>query len=160
MFDTVVFDTLSLAFEEADLLPDMGDILCLRAEAVPFLMQLPKERLTCQNSFKPDHDALKAAGFAVLPPEAESYPSAALTIILPPRQRDETRALFARAMRDAPVGGVVVASLPNTLGAKTGEKILAELAGETQSLSKHKNAISRKSDKTIYYVGTVPTLHV
>jgi 16S rRNA (guanine1207-N2)-methyltransferase len=138
MFDAVVFDTLSLAFEEADLLPETGSLLCLRAEAVPFLMRLPKERLTCQNSFKPDHDALKAAGFTVLLPETESFPTAALTIVLPPRQRDETRALFARAMRDAPTGGVIVACLPNTLGAKTGEKILAELAGETQSLSKHK----------------------
>ena len=138
MFDTVVFDTLSLALNEADLVPETGGILCLRAEAVPFLMSLPKERLTCQNSFKPDHDALKAAGFTVLPPEAETLPAASLTIVLPPRQRDEMRALFARAMRDAPVGGVIAACLPNTLGAKTGEKILAELSGETQSLSKHK----------------------
>jgi len=138
MFDTVVFDTLSLALDEAGLVPDTGAILCLRAEAAPFLMGLPKDRLVCHNSFKPDHDALKAAGFTVLPPETESFEPAALTIILPPRQRDEARALFARAMRDAPVGGIVIASLPNTLGAKTGERILAELAGETQSLSKHK----------------------
>jgi len=138
MFDTAVFDTLSMALEEADLVPETGGILCLRAEAMPFLMSLPKDRLTCQNSFKPDLVALKAAGFAVLPPETETFPASALTIILPPRQRDETRALFARAMRDAPVGGIVMASLPNTLGAKTGEKILGELAGETHSLSKHK----------------------
>lgn len=138
MFDAVVFDTLSLALEEADLLPETGSILCLRAEAVPFLMHLPKDRLTCQNSFKPDHDALKAAGFTVLPPGTEAFPAAALTIILPPRQRDEARALFARAMRDAPVGSVVIAALPNTLGGKTGEKMLAELTGETHSLSKHK----------------------
>ena len=138
MFDAVVFETLSLALDEAGLLPERGDILCLRAEAVPFLLSLPKDRLTCQNSFKPDHDALKKAGFAVLPPEAESFPPAALTIVLPPRQRLEARALFARALRDAPVGGIIIASLPNTLGAKTGEKMLAELAGESQSLSKHK----------------------
>ncbi len=101
MFDTAVFDTLSMALEEADLLPETGGILCLRAEAVPFLMTLPKDRLTCHNSFKPDLVALKAAGFNVLAPETETFPPAALTIILPPRQRDETRALFARAMRDA-----------------------------------------------------------
>ena len=85
MFDAVVFETLSLAFEEAGLLPETGSILCLRAEAVPFLMRLPKERLTCQNSFKPDHDALKTAGFTVLPPETERFPSAALVGAL--RQR-------------------------------------------------------------------------
>ncbi|MEZ5947090.1 MAG: class I SAM-dependent methyltransferase [Hyphomonas sp.] len=138
MFDPVVFDTLSLALDEHDLMPASGAVLCLRAEPAPFLLTLPKDRLTCHNSFKPDHDALKSAGFDVLPPETEDFAPAALTIILPPRQRDEMRALFARALRDAPMGGVVIASLPNTLGAKTGEKILAELAGVTQALSKHK----------------------
>ncbi|HRX73850.1 MAG TPA: class I SAM-dependent methyltransferase [Hyphomonas sp.] len=138
MFDPVVFETLSLALDEAGLVPAAGNILVLRAEPTPFLMQLPKDRLTCQNSFKPDADALRAAGFTVLPPETEQFPSAALTIVLPPRQRDELRALFARALRDAPSGGVVIACLPNTLGAKTGEKILSELSGETQSLSKNK----------------------
>ena len=83
-------------------LPDEGPILFLRAELSPHLARLPKERLVCQNSFKPDHEALKAAGFDVLPPETETFPATQLTLLLPPRQKDETRALFARALRDAP----------------------------------------------------------
>ena len=100
MFDPVVYETLMLALEDgAVTLPENGPVLFLRAEVTPYLSQLPKDRLVCQNSFKPDHDALKAAGFEVLPPEAEHFPAAPLTLILPPRQKDETRALLARALR-------------------------------------------------------------
>lgn len=139
MFDTAVYETLMLALEsEAVAVPETGPILFLRAERSPHLSGLPKDRLVCQNSFKPDHDALKAAGFTLLPPETETFPQAVLTLILPPRQKDEARALFARALRDAPEGGIVLACLPNTLGSKTSEKLLAEIAGETEALSKNK----------------------
>ncbi|CUS56160.1 class I SAM-dependent methyltransferase [Hyphomonas sp. KY3] len=139
MFDTAVYETLMLALDDgAVTLPDEGPILFLRAELSPHLARLPKERLVCQNSFKPDHEALKAAGFDVLPPETETFPATQLTLLLPPRQKDETRALFARALRDAPEGGVILACLPNTLGSKTIEKLLREIAGETEALSKNK----------------------
>jgi 16S rRNA (guanine1207-N2)-methyltransferase len=65
-------------------------------------------------------------------------PDAMLTIVVPPRQRDQARALYARALLAAPEGGYVLASLPNTLGGKTGEKLMADIAGEAESLSKHK----------------------
>ena len=42
------------------------------------------------------------------------------------------RALYARALMAAPEGGYVLASLPNTLGGKTAEKTLAEIAGGGQ----------------------------
>ncbi|MAN46275.1 MAG: class I SAM-dependent methyltransferase [Alphaproteobacteria bacterium] len=139
MFDAAVYETLMLALEDgAVAMPDMGPVLFLRAEVSPYLSGLPKDRLVCQNSFKPDHDALKAAGFEMLPPETETFPATALTLILPPRQKDEARGLFARALRDAPEGGILLACLPNTLGAKTNEKILGEIAGDTDSLSKNK----------------------
>lgn len=139
MFDAAVYETLMLALEDgAVALPDAGPILFLRAEVTPHLAGLPKDRLVCQNSFKPDHDALTAAGFETLPPETEEFPASPLTLVLPPRQKDEARALYARALRDAPEGGTVLACLPNTLGSKTNEKILGEIAGETESLSKNK----------------------
>lgn len=139
MFDPVVYETLMLALEDgAVTLPESGPVLFLRAEVTPYLSQLPKDRLICQNSFKPDHDALKTAGYDVLPPETEQFPAAQLTLILPPRQKDETRALLARALRDAPEGGIILACLPNTLGSKTIEKLLREIAGETDALSKKK----------------------
>jgi 16S rRNA (guanine1207-N2)-methyltransferase len=139
MMDTVVFDTLLLALDSGTVpLPDAGPILVLNAEPGPWLMQLPKERLVCRSSFKPNHEALKAAGFTVLPADSTELPEAALTIVIPPRQRDQARALYARALLAAPEGSYVLACLPNSLGGKTGEKLLAEIAGDAESLSKHK----------------------
>ena len=73
MFDPAVYETLMLALDEGAVpLPGAGPVLFLRAEVSPYLARLPKERLLCQNSFKPDHEALKAAGYDVLPPETEA----------------------------------------------------------------------------------------
>lgn len=139
MMDPVVFETLLLALEDgAVALPETGPVLVLNAEPGPWLMRMPKDRLVCRTSFKPNHDALSAAGFNVLPVDSVDLPEAMLTIVVPPRQRDQARALFARALLAAPEGGYVLASLPNTLGGKTGEKQLADIAGEADSLSKHK----------------------
>lgn len=139
MMDTDVFDTLLLALEtEAVPLPQDGPILVLNAEPGPWLSRLPKERLVLRTTSKPDHDALTAAGFAVLAPDTVDIPQAKLTIIVPPRQRDYARALYARALMAAPESGYVLASLPNTLGGKTAEKTLADIAGDAASLSKHK----------------------
>lgn len=139
MMDSVVFDTLLLALDDGAVpLPAAGPILVLNAEPGPWLMQLPKDRVICRTSFKPSHAALRAAGFNVLPVDSVELPEAMLTIVVPPRQRDQARALYARALLAAPEGGYVLASLPNTLGGKTGEKQLAEIAGDAASLSKHK----------------------
>lgn len=137
--DTAVFDTLLLALDsEAVPLPADGPILILNAQPGVWLSRLPKERLICRTSLKPASDALKGAGYTVLPPDSTELPAAQLTIILPPRQRDYAKAIYARALLAAPEGATLLAALPNNLGAKTGEKALAELAGETASLSKHK----------------------
>jgi 16S rRNA (guanine1207-N2)-methyltransferase len=137
--DTDVLDTLKLALDGGGVtVPESGTVLFLRAEPGPVLPLLPRDRLTCQQTFKPPHDALKAAGYTLLAPGTETFEAAELTLILPPRQKDEARGLYARAMLAAPEGGVVLACLPNTLGAKTAEKTLGEIAGETESLSKNK----------------------
>jgi 16S rRNA (guanine1207-N2)-methyltransferase len=152
MMDAVVFDTLLLALEDGAVpLPASGPILVLNAEPGPWLMQLPKDQLVCRTSFKPNHAALVAAGLNVLPVDSVDLPEAALTIVVPPRQRDQARALYARALLAAPEGSYVLASLPNTLGGKTGEKLLAEIAGEADSLSKHKCRAfwARKADAAV-----------
>ncbi len=152
MMDEVVFDTLLLALEDGAVpLPGNGLILVLNAEPGPWLMKLPRDQVVCRTSFKPNHDALTAAGFNVLPVDSVELPDAMLTIVVPPRQRDQARALYARALLAAPEGAYVLASLPNTLGGKTGEKTLAEIAGEADSLSKHKCRAfwTRKSAATV-----------
>ena len=139
MMDTIVFDTLLLALETGAVpVPEEGPILVLNAEPGAWLGQLPKDRVICRTSQKPAYDALKAAGFTVLEPDTVDVPEAMLTIVVPPRQRDYARALYARALMAAPEGGYLLASLPNTLGGKTAEKTLAEIAGDAGSLSKHK----------------------
>jgi 16S rRNA (guanine1207-N2)-methyltransferase len=137
--DTDVLETLKLALDGGGVtVPETGDVLFLRAEPGPAIPLLPKDRLTCQQTFKPPYEALAAMGLTLLPAGTETFTPAELTLILPPRQKDEARGLYARAMLSAPEGGVVLACLPNTLGAKTAEKTLGEIAGETESLSKHK----------------------
>lgn len=139
MMDPVVFETLLLALEGGAVpLPESGPILVLNAEPGPWLMQLPKDQLVCRTSQKPAHDALTAAGFTVLAVDSLDLPEAALTIVVPTRQRDQARALFARALLAAPEGSHILASLPNTMGGRTGEKMLAEIAGDADSLSKNK----------------------
>ncbi|MFH1516459.1 MAG: methyltransferase [Pseudomonadota bacterium] len=150
--DTDVLDTLKLALDGGGVtVPDTGGVLFLRAEPGPALPLLPRDRLTCQQTFKPPHDALKAAGYTLLAPGTETFEPAELTLILPPRQKDEARGLYARAMLAAPEGGVVLACLPNTLGAKTAEKTLGEIAGETESLSKNKcRAFWARKDSSVF----------
>lgn len=150
--DTDVLDTLKLALDGGGVtVPETGAVLFLRAEPGPVLPLLPRDRLTCQQTFKPPHDALKAAGYTLLAPGTETFEPAELTLILPPRQKDEARGLYARAMLAAPEGGVVLACLPNTLGAKTAEKTLGEIAGETGSLSKNKcRAFWARKDSSVF----------
>ncbi|MDQ2702413.1 MAG: methyltransferase [Pseudomonadota bacterium] len=60
-----------------------------------------------------------------------------LVLLLPPRQREQARALFARALARLAPGGVLVACIPNKEGAKTGQSDLAQLAGPLSVLTKN-----------------------
>src|SRR5690606_41641849 len=51
--------------------------------------------LVCEQGFRPDADALRRSGLEVREPDGAKYP---LVLVLPPRQRDEARALFAAAL--------------------------------------------------------------
>jgi 16S rRNA (guanine1207-N2)-methyltransferase len=76
------------------------------------------------------------AGQRKIPPMRPADP-ALDTLLLPPRQREQARALFARGLQRLAAGGVMLAAMPNREGAKTGEADLARLAGPLQTLSKH-----------------------
>lgn len=114
-------------------------MLFLRARDGAALRQFPLARLVCEQSFKPFADELSRAGLRavaeVSPADTNTrYP---LVLLLPPRQRDEARALFARAVALAAPGGIVVASMTNNEGAKSGESDLKLLTGLGGSLAKH-----------------------
>lgn len=126
----VPFDTGQLS------LPADGRALFLRARDGFRLREMARPGWVCQQSFKPFANALERSGLRLAPLSAEDrYP---LVLVLPPRQRDEARALFAQAVKRAMPGGVVLAALPNAEGAKSGEADLARVAGPLRQLSKHK----------------------
>ena len=131
-------DALFLPLAAGDVaLPEAGSVLFLRARAGAWLHAWPRERFACVQTFKPFAAALERSGTAVVdePASTARFP---LVLVLPPRQREEARALLARAVRHAAPGGVVVACQANNEGARSMESDLERLAGPLQSLSKHK----------------------
>ena len=136
-------DTLATLFQPlADGLlhwPDEGGVLFLRARDSIELRQPPRPGLICEQEFKPDADALARAGLATV--ELESLDPArrfALVLVLPPRQRQEARALIAQAIARCAPGGRVLACMRNDEGARTGEDDLARIAGGVSNLSRRK----------------------
>jgi 16S rRNA (guanine1207-N2)-methyltransferase len=117
-------------------LPADGRVLFLRARAGVRLREMARPGWLCEQGFMPFADELARNGLRVGEPAADETFS--LVLLLPPRQRDEARALFARALQHVAPGGVVLAAMPNAEGAKSGEADLAKLAGAVQHLSKHK----------------------
>ncbi len=94
----------------------------------------------CEQSFAPFAQPLQqAAGWTVsgqLDDVAGKgrYP---LVLVLPPRQREEARALFARALALVADGGRIVACQSNNEGARSGEGDLKQLTGLGGSLTKN-----------------------
>ena len=112
-------------------------MLFLRAREGTAMRQFPLARLVCEQSYKPFADELKRGGLQVIDDASISGVRFPLVLVLPPRQREEARALFARALSLCAPGGVVVASITNNEGAKSGESDLKQLAGLGGSLSKN-----------------------
>ena len=131
-----VLDTLLLPFDTGALaLPGAGRALFLRARTGAGLRRFAPAALVCEQSFKPDADRLRDAGFAAVAAPDERF---GLVLILPPRSRDEARILFAQALQRVTVEGVVIACVANTQGARSLEADLQRVAGSVTSLSKHK----------------------
>ena len=98
-------DRLALALETGGLtLPDAGDVLVLRARPARFLELIPPGRLRCEQSFRPLHDALAAAG---LPVAARATGPAAMVVVNLTRSRAENLGEVARALAMLPTGGVL-----------------------------------------------------
>jgi 16S rRNA (guanine1207-N2)-methyltransferase len=113
-----------------------GSVLFLRARDGWPLHQRAFPGLACEQSFKPEADRLQHSGLRLVDEHATSLHP--LVLILPPRQRDEARALYARAITRTARGGRVLACVRNDEGAKSGEADLAKLAGSLGHLSKNK----------------------
>lgn len=115
--------------------PEAG-ALFLRARHGHGLVPSAWPGLVCEQSFKPEAQALERAGFPVQPQGGSRHP---LVLVLPPRQRDEARALLAEAVARAEgEDAVVIASVPNNEGAKAIEGDLVRIAGPVNTVPKHK----------------------
>lgn len=131
--------TLTLPFQRGGLAwPASGGVACLRARAGLLLPDgVEVAGIDAEQSYYPQVQALQHAGWKVtqeIPRPAAGY---ALVLVLPPRQRDEARALFARALALCAPGGRVVACQHNDEGARSGEADLTALAGLGGSLTKN-----------------------
>ena len=116
-------------------LPVDGRALFLRARSGVRLREMAQPGWLCEQGFRPFADELARCGMRVGEPSPEeTFP---LVLLLPPRQRDEARALFARALDHLAPGGTLLTSMAKAEGAKSGEADLARLAGTVGSLSKH-----------------------
>jgi len=128
-------ETLLLPITEGRVHWPEDGTLFLRARHGAPLHQRSLPGLICEQSFKPDADALLRAGFALSTHTDKSF---SLVMMLPPRQRDEARALMARAIAQTKPGGRVMASVSNDEGARSSEADLAKLAGPINTLTKNK----------------------
>ena len=138
---------LFVPFESGELrLPADGRVLFLRARAGVGLREMAQPGWLCEQGFLPFADELGRNGLRVGEAAAdEKFP---LVLLLPPRQRDEARALFARALTHVAPGCTLLAAMPNAEGAKSGEADLAKLAGAVQHQSKHKCRVFWSSPDT------------
>ena len=116
--------------------PAQGGALFMGARAGRALHARPWPGLACEQSWKPEVDALHRAGFEAAA-DIDASVRHPLVLLLPPRQREHARARFAQALRRLAPGGTLVACMPNKEGARTGEADLARLAGPLRSQSKH-----------------------
>lgn len=119
--------------------PKAPSVLLLRA--IPGIVRALPSEATCrgEQGFLPLHAALQGEGVDVADgvgaPVAASA-RAGLVVVLPPRSRDEGRALLARAVREVAVGGVVAGAALNDEGARSFEKDLALLLPLSGQISK------------------------
>lgn len=137
-------DTADLALQTL-LLPLQGGVLRWPAQGGLFLngrdgwplhsQALPG--LVCVQAFRPEVDALERSGIAVAS-EFDPQRRFDLVMLLPPRQREASRAMYARALDHLQPGGILLAAQSNAEGAKSSEDDLARLIGPLQVLSKHK----------------------
>jgi 16S rRNA (guanine1207-N2)-methyltransferase len=132
-------ETLFLPLIEGQLAWPAGGALFLRARAGAPLQARSWPGLVCHQTFAPDAAALERLQLRVLTDDLDAatqkFP---LVLILPPRQRDEARALLAHASRLTERGGRIDACMSNDEVARSGEADLERIVGPLTTLTKNK----------------------
>jgi 16S rRNA (guanine1207-N2)-methyltransferase len=135
--ENAVLETLLLPLR-TELLPWPDRIAFFRARYGAPLTHFDTAALHCEQTFKPEADALSRAGIRVATDITSSGESFPLVLVLPPRQRDEARSLLTRAVKAAGSEGRVVVAAGNNSGARSLEADLQALTGPGESRSKNK----------------------
>lgn len=117
--------------------PQAGNVLFLRAREGAALHALGARGLVATQPFKPEAERLQRIGAELVDEAALPAATFPLVLVLPPRQREEARALLAKACAAVAPGGIVLAAVANDEGAKSREADLKLLAGGLDVLSKH-----------------------
>ena len=115
--------------------PDAGALFLNARDGWPLHRQ-PLPGLVCVQAFKPQFDALQRSGQETIALADDAPRCWPLVLVLPPRQRDQARALLAEALARTAPGGRVLACVANDEGAKSCEADLARIAGALQVRSK------------------------
>jgi 16S rRNA (guanine1207-N2)-methyltransferase len=116
--------------------PERGTLF-LRAREGAALHAIGARGFAATQPFKPEADRFGRIGADLLDEDALPQGAFPLVLALPPRQREEARALLAKACAACAPGGVVVAAAANDEGAKSRESDLKQLAGALVVQSKH-----------------------
>lgn len=116
--------------------PAGAEVLFLRGREGAALHAMRGATVRATQPFKPEADRLQRIGIELLDEDALPPATFPLVLVLPPRQREEARALLARACAAVAPGGIVVIAASNDEGAKTREAELKQLAGGVATLSK------------------------
>ena len=116
--------------------PEHGRVLFLRAREGAALHMARLPALVATQPFRPEAARLECLGIDLLDEDALPEGAFPLVLVLPPRQREEARALLAKACAAAAPGGVVVSAVANDEGAKSREADLKQLAGSITAQSK------------------------
>ena len=117
--------------------PQAGDALFLRAREGAALHAHGARGFAATQPIKPEAERLQRIGAEMRDEDALPAAGFPLVLVLPPRQREEARALLAKACMAVTAGGIVIASVANDEGAKSREADLRQLAGSVTTLSKH-----------------------
>ena len=120
-------DRLALALETGALAPPAeGVVLVLRARPSAFLAAIPATRLVCEQSLRPIHDSLLAAGLPAVA-RAEGPAAAAAVVVNLTRNRAENLGAVARALALLPEGGVLAINGAKTEGV---DSLVRQVAAE------------------------------
>ncbi|MDI1252655.1 methyltransferase [Thermomonas sp.] len=133
----IALDALFYPFSAGLLQWPADGVLFLRGREGAALHAQRGDGMVGTQPFKPEAVRLTRIGIDLIDEDALPPGKFPLVLVLPPRQREEARALLAKACAAVAEGGVVVVSVSNDEGAKSREADLKQLAGSVSLVSKH-----------------------